>query len=90
MSEEQPYREPPPPTGFRLRRGTTVLKEWSCPMCPTHSCFCMGYAWEESNREARLRGGLLTLETLEGVKLAERVGTRLGTAPTARRKKAKP
>jgi hypothetical protein len=90
MSDEQPYREPPPPTGFRLRRGTTVLKEWSCPMCPSRGCMCMHFASEESKREAELRGGQLVIETLEGVKLAERIGTRTGAAPVLRRKKARP
>lgn len=90
MSDEQPYREPPPPTGFRLRRGTTVLKEWSCPMCPEHACFCMHFATEESKREAELRGGHLVIETLAGVKLRETTGTRTGTAPVFSRKKGRP
>lgn len=62
----------PGPTGYRVRRGAEVLSVFQCPTCAQRLCHCFSTAWAFAKRAASGTGKVITIETLDGRKLAER------------------
>lgn len=62
----------PGPSGYRVRRGAEVLQVFECPTCPARMCSCFSTAWAFAKRAASTTGKVITIETLDGRKLAER------------------
>jgi hypothetical protein len=44
---------------------------YSCPLCPERFCLCASAAWEASKRHVQRTGASVTIETIDGVRMAE-------------------
>lgn len=52
-------------TGYRVRRGKTVIGEYACPACPRRAfCMCAESATGAACRVIREQGGQVTIERL--------------------------
>lgn len=70
MSGDDTKTEPGAPTGYKILRGSKVIAEVGCPMCPQRFCLCFSTAWTRAKKEALVGSGRITIESASGTVLA--------------------
>jgi hypothetical protein len=69
---EEGFVDHPAPSGFRVYRGAELVGECKCILCPSRSCWCLLDAFDLAKKVAVMRGGSVTVETIEGVELSKK------------------
>jgi hypothetical protein len=72
VSDDAGYVDHPAPSGFNVYRGAELVGVRKCILCPSRSCWCLLEAFDLAKKVALLRGGSVTVETIEGVELSKK------------------